>query len=104
MISKEIFVKTIEELYDLEKKMDAVDEAMRNINRECGFFVPQTLDIIIDLLEEVMEDKDEWISYFIIECDFLDDFHYGDIIINGESIDIKNWEDVYDFIVGMNHE
>lgn len=105
MISKETFVGTMASLHNLDKKMSAVDEAFRELNRDfCGFFVPQVFDIVIELLEEAMNDNEEWINYFAFECNWLDNLHHGDIVINGECPDIKTWEDVYDFIVKMNYE
>lgn len=105
MISKETFVKTMESLHELDKKMSAVDDVMKDINRDfCGFFIPQALDIPIELLEEAMKDDNGWICYFAFECYWLEDFHDDGIIVDGESVNIENWEDVYDLIMRMNHE
>ena len=78
---------------------------MRKLNRDfCGFFVPQVFDITIALLEEAMHDEEQWISYFAFECDWLNNYHHGDIEVDGESIDIEGWADVYDLIMRTNHE
>lgn len=99
MISKETFVKTMEELQVLNDKMDAVDSAMKSLNSDfCGFYLTTPFDVTLDLLTEAMDDKDEWIYYFVYEKDWLKDFNLGDVEVNGKPVEINNWEDAYDFI------
>ena len=56
-------------------------------------------DTAFDLLKEAMNDKDDWIGYFVYERDWLRDFKLGDVEVNGEPVKIYSWGDVYDFIV-----
>lgn len=101
MISKETFVKTMLELKSMDEKMDAVDTALKSLNPDfCGFYITSIFEITLELLTEVMNDTDEWIYYFVYERDWLHNFEIGDVIINGKHINIRNWEDVYDLIVG----
>ena len=103
MISKETFVKTIMRLEELDNKMCAVDNAMQAFNNDfCGFYLTEPFDITLELLVETMEDKDEWIYYFIYERDWLKDYELGDIFVDGKAVEINNWEDVYDFIMEVN--
>ena len=106
MISKECFVETIEKLEALDKKMDAVDAAMKELNSDfCGFYVTDIFDITINLLEEIFDDYENgWLSYFIFERNWLHDFELGNITINDEPIEINGWEEVYDFIVSCMEE
>lgn len=100
MISKETFVKTINSLQELDNKMNAVNDAMRSLNSDfCSFYITEPFDIVIDILEESMGDNEGWISYFIFERDWLNNFKLGDVEINGIPVHINDWEDVYDFIV-----
>lgn len=102
MISKETFVKTIEKLRELDSKMDAVDNAMKCLGGDfCGFYMTEPFDIVIKLLEEALDDNEGWISYFVFERDWLNNFDLGDIEIDGVPVHINDWEDVYDFIVSM---
>lgn len=99
MISKETFVKTINDLKSLDDRMDAVDRAFQNLNPDfCGFYLTEPFDITLELLVEAMEDEDGWIYYFIYERDWLKDYELGDIFVDGKAVEIHNWEDVYDFI------
>lgn len=100
MISKKTFVKTIERLEIFEDKVNAVDEALRDLSPDFGgIYLPQPTAIMIDLLSEMFKDEEGWLSYFIYERDWLLDFKLGDIMIHDEKIKIENWEDVYDFLI-----
>lgn len=100
MISKETFVKTINDLKSLDDRMDAVDRAFQNLNPDfCGFYVPEVFNVVLDLLAEAMDDEEEWIYYFVYDCNWLKDFNIGDVEVHGVPVVINSWEDVYDFIV-----
>lgn len=100
MISKRTFVNTIEHLEEIDAKMDAVDTALKRLNNDfCGFYMTEPFDIVIGLLEEIFNDKEQWLSYFVLERNWLHSFELGDIMINGEAVKIENWEDVYDFLI-----
>lgn len=101
MISKEVFIETIERLEDLDNRMDAVDSAMKNLSPDfCGFYITDILDITIRLLEEVFDDeKDHWLGYFVWERDWLHDFKLGNVTVDNKPIEINNWGDVYDFLI-----
>lgn len=47
-----------------------------------------------------MEDKTDWLDYFMFECDFLNEERQ--IWANDVPIEINSWEDVYDFIKEAN--
>ena len=101
MISKECFVKTMERLEALDKKMDAVDSAFKELNHDfCGFYITDIFDITIDLLEEMFGDTEtNWIGYFVWERNWLHNFKLGDITVYDKPIEINDWGDVYDFLI-----
>lgn len=100
MISKEVFVNTMNKLQDLDKKMDAADKAFKALDSDfCSFYVTGIFDTTFDLLKEAINDNDDWIGYFVYERDWLRDYELGDIEDNGVPVKIENWEDVYDFII-----
>ena len=100
MISKETFVSTVERLQILDKKMDAVDKAMKALDSDfCSFYITSIFNTTFDLLKEAMNDNDDWIGYFVYERDWLRDFKLGDVEVNGEPVKIYSLGDVYDFIV-----
>ena len=100
MISKETFVNTMNKLRDLDRKIDAIDKAFKELDPDfCSFYVTGIFDTTFDLLKEAMHDKDNWIEYFVYEKDWLRDFKLGDVEVDGEPVKIYSWGDVYDFIV-----
>lgn len=101
MISKETFIKTIERLEDLSDRMDVADRAMRGLCEDFGsFYICDAFNITTDVLSEIFNDKEnDWLDYFIWECDWLHKFKLGDIEIGGYCVKIENWGDVYDFLI-----
>ena len=102
-MNKESFVKTMKRLMDLDEKMNAVDSAMKRLNPDfCGLYITDVFDIIIQLVEEAMCDKEHWVSYCIYEKNWLRDFKIGDVfVIHGkekECVDLSSWDKVYDFL------
>jgi hypothetical protein len=56
------------------KQYDAIDKLYNDFTRLFGNFdgavsEVMSVDLPIKILAEVMDDKDEWIEYFIYECD-----------------------------------
>lgn len=99
MITKNTFVHTMNRLQELDRKMSEVDAALQNLSPDfCSFYIPDVFDLAIDILQEVMEDKDNWLGYFVYENDWLRNLKLGDVEVDGESVEIKSWADVYDFI------
>lgn len=105
MISKETFINVMERLEILDKKMDAVDTALKELSPDFGgFYIPDTLDIVVEILKDVFNDEDEWISYFIYERDWLHDLELDDVIMDGEPVDLSTWDKVYKFLIKNKNE
>lgn len=102
MISKEIFIKTMERLENLSNRMDMADKAMRDLCGDFGsLYIDDAFNITTNLLSEIFNDKEnDWLGYFIWERDWLHKFELGDIVIGGYFVKIENWGDVYDFLIG----
>ena len=97
MISKEVFIKTIERLESLNKRMEAADNAMHDLCEDFGsFYICDAFNITTDVLSEIFNDKE---NDLIWERDWLHKFEIGDIVIGGYCVKIENWGDVYDFLV-----
>ena len=102
MISKECFINTISDM----KKLDEIENKVSLIYRENGIDCCNTgircnyESIILDLLEDAMNDKGEWIAWWIFEMNFgegvtEDSAQYED----GCPIRLYTAEDLYDFLV-----
>ena len=103
MIAKKIFVDTMNKLQKLDEKLNAVDIALKDLSPDFGgLYIPDFFDITIEILQEVMNDKDDWLMYFVYERDWLKDIELGDITVGDKPVQIETWEDVYDFIAEVN--
>lgn len=101
MISKELFVKTMQRLEILNDKMNAVDDALSDLSQDfCGFYIPEIVDIVVDLLTEMFKNKEEWLFYCVYENDFLHTLK-PDMVRDAlnNPIDLTSWDKVYDFLI-----
>lgn len=101
MISKELFIKTMERLEAFDHNMDAVDEALHALSPDfCGFYIPEVFDMTIEVLEEVFDDNAGWLAYCVYELDYLEKYKPG-MILNQYSnpVDLSTWDKVYDFLI-----
>ena len=105
MISKEIFVNTMERLETLDKNMDAIDAAFKKLSPDfCGFYITEPFDIVVDLLKENFKDKHDLLGYFVYELDYLHKFHMGCVTQDNKPIDLSTWDKVYDHMVNIMEE
>jgi hypothetical protein len=106
MISKETFVDTMHRLDVLDEKISRVDDALRDLSQyNIGLYIPETMDIVMDLLKEMLQDKYDFLEYCVYERDFLRDLEPDDVRDeNGNCIDLTSWDKVYDFLVDSMEE
>ena len=101
MISKETFVDVMNRLEVLDEKMDNVDVALKELSSDFnGLYIPQVFDIVLDILSDVFEDKNNWISYFVFDLDLLHSYDHDSVTVGDEPIDLSTWDKVYDFLIG----
>lgn len=99
MITKRTFVDSMNKLQDLDEKLSTVDNALKDLSPDFGgLYIPDFFDLAINILQEAIGDKNDWLMYFTYERDWLKDMKLGDIEVGGKPIPIETWEDVYDFI------
>lgn len=111
MISKEKFVGIMNKLQEAQQLVDDIDKVI-NSTKYHSFFVDfadaNTLfilhdDIVIDLLVDMFNDKNEWISWWIYETNFGKDIEMATVTNEKEN---KKWllntpEALYDFLIEM---
>ena len=98
--TKQDFVETMQRLQAFYNDLNEAETALRKLNPDNYFFFPEPFEIVVDTLIKVFDDKDDWILYFLYDCDYIvkcsevkiQDSVYG-------TITISNWEDVYDLLV-----
>lgn len=97
MLNKKSFVEYI----NFIKKMQDSEMRIYHVLREeitdfDGFIYSKYETKFVDLLAEVMDDKDEWISYFIYELDFGQNWKEGTVTEkDGTDIRLQTPEDLY---------
>lgn len=105
MISKETFVDVMNKLEEFDKKMNDVDVSMKALSPDfCGFYAPQVFYIVLDILSEIFDDKEDWLSYFMFERDWLHDWSVGDVLVDDKPVDLSTWDKVYDFLINNMNE
>ena len=105
MISKDLFIETMLKLKSFDKKMDNVDSAIKELCPEFGgFYIPEVFDLVMHIFAEIFNDKDDWLGYFVYENDFLNDLGPEDVIVDDRPVELKNWGDVYEFLINNMEE
>lgn len=102
MISKKTFVNTINKIIDYNNMSNEINDVFSKYRTEdCnsvfyGFYE----DVVVNLLTEAMNDKDEWISWWLYECNYgQDTMKYATIGPDNVEIDLSTPEKLYDFLV-----
>lgn len=100
MISKDLFIETMRKLETLNSDMDGVDTAMKKLCPEFGgFYISEVFQVVMDIFVEMFDDVYEWLDYFAYEENFLHGPAPVTIWIDDQPVVIKNWGDVYDFLI-----
>lgn len=106
LLTKEEFVDIINRLRESSELVDKVNELFRKSreNIECDFCNGAGLQIshegiVVNLLEKLMRDKYENISYFIYELNFGDEYQEGCIYDDNGNIDISTADKLYDYLM-----
>lgn len=104
IINKHDFVEIINRMQDYEelqgKIQDLFDESLENIENDfcnAGSICIGHGSIVIKLLENMFET--DLISWWIYEREYGKYFKIGDLIDNGEKIDLSNSEKLYDYLI-----
>lgn len=106
MISKKKFVEIIGRLRDYNDLQDKIQDLFRdNIdNREHDFMNAGSIcigheSVVVELLKDMFNVKDDLISWWLYECNYGRDFSLGDLEDNGVEIDLSTPEKLYDYLI-----
>lgn len=101
MLSKEEFVKAINEVENVCRYQEGLNNYFRKNNVDGYIFQPDCTSTVISLLHTISgtKDKDEWINYFCFELDFGKKWKEGMITEkDGTDIILKTSEDLYNLL------
>ena len=101
MISKELFVETIN---FMKERNDAIDRINRELSVEFedSTFYPyfRYEEMLVKVLKATMHDEGDWIRYFLYEGNYGEDLKPDSVSeADGTPIDITTSEKLYDFLV-----
>lgn len=107
-ISREQFAGIMNRIDQRHKEADALDSAIKSsdvLKSAADFFSATCLvlpneDLVVSLLQTMLNDDGEWISYWMYECDFGRAWDENQVCdADGKSIVLTTPEDLYDFLV-----
>ena len=97
MLSKLDFVNYLYELKEYHETCNKVSVASNGgINL---YDVTGIGDVTVDLLQNTMRDKNDWIPYWMYELNFGRDYRPGCVTRDGSEIPLQTFDDVYDLLV-----
>ena len=104
MITKENFIKYINRIKELREIEDEINLAGEKLGLFISFADHEqlTMDILTDAFDDF---ADGWISYFVYELSFGDNWSEGKIRDeNGEDIPLRNADELYDLLMDSINE
>ena len=106
MIDKLEFISIINKLIEVNDFVDETNNKARQLNDAIvsDFFNASSLSIshetvVVKLLENMFEDKDNTISWWIYEKDYGRNYKIGDMSVNDVGIDLTTPEKLYDYLL-----
>ena len=101
MISKELFVETINFMKERNGAIDRINREL-SVEFEDSIFYPyfRYEEMLVKVLEATMHDEGDWIRYFLYEGNYGEDLKPDSVSeADGTPIDITTSEKLYDFLV-----
>ena len=106
LLTKKEFVDILNRLRESSDLVDKVDALFRESreNVECDFCNAAGLQIshepiVVNLLQKIMRDEGEDISYFIYELDYGRDYKHGSVRNSNGIVDMGTPEALYELLV-----
>lgn len=100
IMSRESFCKVMNNYRSMFNFTDEMNDLFDKYKMDGNIYPPMCTETVVDLLEFIFNDKNQWISYWIFELDFGKDYEDGYVKDeHGEVIPLKTTEDLYDLLV-----
>lgn len=99
MISRENFIKYMNELQELCKAEDELNNVLRKIGADNVLWFDKYQGLIVDILHDAFDDKENgWISYAIYELDWFKKYKDGKITFDDKNVPLRDAGDLYDLL------
>lgn len=106
MITKQEFVDIINRLRNYNDLQNKIQDLFKdNIeNREMDFMNAGSIcigheTVVVKLLENIFNDKEDLIGWWIYEQNYGRTYSIGDLEVNGVGIDLTTPEKLYDYLI-----
>lgn len=100
IMSKESFCKVMDNYRFMFDFTDEMNDLFDKYKMDGNIFPPLCTGTVIDLLEFIFDDKNQWISYWAWELDFGTNYEDGYVKdSDGGIIPLRTVEDLYDLLV-----
>ena len=97
MLSRDSFKKHIDDIIRYNKMWNDIYEATDG--GICATSLDGLESNVVALLQNIMGDDGEWISYWAYELCFGEGYKPGCVTDNGVDVPLKTADDLYDFLV-----
>ena len=101
-MNKELFVNTINKMEELYEEQELFSNVLKKIDNDFGgcLIHNKTITLLEDLVKKLVNDKYDYISYYLWELDFGKEYKDGVITeADGSIIKLSNPEELYDLIM-----
>lgn len=99
IISKDAFLRIMNDVHKEEEYIDDINGVFNKYNYGGGYFPPTCVDSLVNLLEFIFEDNNDWIGYYIWELNFGKNWNPGTVRCKDKDIRLDTDENLYDFLV-----
>lgn len=101
ILSRDDFCRTIYELKRNDEFIDKLNDLFSEFKRDDAVYCTGLESTIVSLLETMFDDNQtNWISYWLWELNFGNDYKEGDVTEHdGTIIPLRTAEELYDFLI-----
>lgn len=106
MITKELFIKTMNRMMKANDKLEDLEQSARSVFN-CSLELEGAYEYLyseIEVLEQDLNDETELLEYLVYELNFLREWEPGKVTIDGKQLDFSTWEKVYDWLAAGNEK
>ena len=101
-MDKELFVYIINKMYELYQEQEIFNKVLKTIDSDFGgcLIHNKTISLLEEVLKKLVNDKYDYIGYYLWELDFGKEYKDGVITeADGSIIKLSNPEELYDLII-----
>lgn len=101
-MNKELFVYVINKMYELYQEQEKFNDILKMLDNDFGgcLIHNKTISLLEEILKKLVNDKYDYIGYYLWELDFGKEYKDGVITeTDGSIIKLSNPEELYDLII-----